>query len=707
MRSRDAIKSDRYKRYIGLWLLPGLFASILMPLSTQTAFASSLSRTVQDAVVWLKPGYGAEDLLSIKGVESAVALYRDSEFSGRHPAARVYMEPGQDALAALSDSFFVERVSENYPVTASAITVNDPHFTSSPTEIEKAWWLAKVGVPKAWEISKGSAEVTVAVVDTGVNGKHEDLADGRVGGGYYSYCQTPGSGGKCAVHVSGTISAGANSDNNGHGTFIAGIIGAIPNNARGIAGVNWQVRLLPVKVLDADGAGVSSDVAAGIVWAVDNGADIINLSLGGTSLQGNAVLADAVKYAGEMGALVVAAAGNDASLIGSDLDIERVFPVCTDGTDYRVLGVTAVDATDKRAPFSNYGRACIDLTAPGTTAFTDRENQKGIVSTYYDPGQPSKNNLYASVSGTSVAAAIVSGVAALVKSAYPDLSVTSLHDRLAASAENIDSLNPDNCGGLNCTGRLGSGRLNAYRAAQTTTFISDAFLKDSIGRIYKIENGLLRAVSEFVFRQRGFDPSRVTLVATSEKEKLLLGEPLPPIDGTLVRGGDEPTVYLVSGGVLLPVSLLAFRSHGFDFGNVVVLPDSEIALYRKGPNFLPANGALLIQPGKPAVYFLHEGRRRLLSAFVFRNRGFRPESIVEVEEVEFSRYPEDSVSPLQPPLDGTLIRAEGSPAVYLVQDAQLRLLSERAFLSGGLRGSPVAGVPESELAGYPVGPPID
>ncbi|MCL5435649.1 MAG: S8 family serine peptidase [Patescibacteria group bacterium] len=695
-------RGSRY-RWALFWLAPGFFvAGLLAPghfIQGQTATVSYIGQ--------IKPGASlAEVLLDIQ----PVSVSRVYHFSADPELERVYrLELPADPLklAALRASPAFVYLEPETAVRAAEIATNDPEFTTDSSDAERQWWLEKTGVVTAWESTTGSKAVTVAVVDTGIDGKHEDLSDGRVGSGFASYCQVNDSASsQCLVHISATFGASENTDDNGHGTIVSGIIGAVANNGKGVAGINWNVRLLPVKVLGADGTGVSSDVAAGIVWATDAGADIINLSLGGTSIEGNAVLNQAIAYAYNKSVLVVAAAGNDAALSGADLDLSPVHPVCSDGKENMVLGVAAVDQNDKRALFSNFGRNCIDIAAPGVAYFNSRADQKGLVSTYYDPAQPTKNSLYVFASGTSVAAPIVSGIAALVAAKSPDLEGSALMGRLIASADNVDAVNQTACLGESCTGRLGAGRVNAEKALSTATFISNSLITDSSGRVYLIENGLKRLVSAAVFKQRGLKLGDAKVVSLSESELLPAGEPLPPLDGTLVKAAGVPTVFFVESGILRPVSLLAFRSFKFIFSQVVELAADEVSGYRLGRDLPSNDGALIKLEGVPAVYILSAGERRLLSAFTFRNLGLNFAEVTEVSAAEFEKYLLDEATPLQPPREGTLLKGDAAARIYVVEAGKLRTLSARAFLDRGYQYSQVNIVPESEVSVYKLGDDI-
>ncbi|MDP2932721.1 MAG: S8 family serine peptidase [bacterium] len=699
--TRNKFARNRYKKY--LWVVQGLF--VIAAVFGAFALRARANEQFGSIVVKVRAGESLAHLTS--GVSDRINLVsRVFPFSSAQELSRVYrleVSSLTRVLADLSGLNGFEYVQEDRVIESAGIVTSDPEFTPDASDQTRQWWLSKIKVPEAWLVTQGSKEVDVAIIDTGIDGKHEDLNDGRVGSGYLTYCQVQGSAsGQCLVHISSVVAGGENTDDNGHGTIIAGIIGGIPNNAKGIAGINWNVRLMPIKVLDSSGSGISSDVAAGIIWAVDNGADIINLSLGGTSLEGNPVLNNAITYAYDKSVLVVAAAGNDSALVGADLDIQPVYPVCNDGANNMVLGVGAVDANDKKASFSNYGRGCIDLVAPGGAYFNSREDQRGLVSTYFDPKQPTKNNLYVYASGSSMSSAIVAGVAALLKSKIPDLNAAALRNRLTASATNIDDLNTDDCQGTSCTGRLGSGRIDAQKALQSTTFTSNSLIRDSSKKVYLIEDGLRRSVGDFVFSQRGFRARDVKDLSVTESELLPLGHPLPPLDGTLLRSQTDPTVFVVVAGVLQPASLLAFRSYNYAFSQVAVLSDDEISAYRKGPDLQPTNGALLKLTGQPAVYFLYEGSRRLITAFGFKSRSLKFSDVVELDQASFDKYPEDLKVPLEPPQDGSLVKGSGS-TIYVFESGILRALSAAAFAARSYQFSQVVKLSDSEISNYTFG----
>lgn len=616
---------------------------------------------------------------------------------------RIRVKDKQKALRDLRTMAWAKFVEEDIKLKIQ-ISALDPLFVLDPQDLTKQWYLPKMRLHQAWEQTRGEG-ITIAVVDTGIDGKHEDLNDGRVIKGYASYCQVLNSGSSpdCLVRIKGELAPGVNSDDNGHGTIVAGILGAIANNHKGIAGINWNVRLMPIKALGSDGSGLASDVAVGIRWAADNGARVINLSIGGPGLQGIEVLQEAISYAFNKGVLIVSAAGNDAAVKGGSLNTNPVLPVCADGGQNMVIGVAAVDANDRKALFSNYGSNCVDIAAPGTGTFVDKQQKQGLISTYYDPTRPGEHDLYVYAVGTSVAAPMVSGVAALVMSVFPDLDGKAVRDRLIASVDQIDQANQTGCNGGSCIGQIGRGRLNALKAVTlVTTFSSGTLVKGAGGEIFLIERGLKRPISEFVFQQRF--GGTIGVNATPEQlANYPTGLPVPPVDGSLVKEPTDPTVYLMEGGERHALSYLAFISRGLRFENVVTFSASEIDSYPRGRDASIFNGALMKAADHPAVFILNNSVRYLVSFFVFQQRQFQNLRIAVSSPGELAQYPAQPEGFLYPPLDGTLIRGDHSATVYLIEGGKRRGLTLQAFQNRGYRFADVKVLPQSEVDGYESG----
>jgi len=306
----------------------------------------------------------------------------------------VQLGPGvtsQAALAAYRTSPLVQYAEQDAYAYALA-TPNDPYY---PIQ----WHYPKIGLPAAWDVTTGGP-VIVAVVDTGIRFDHPDLAGVTVPGyDFIDNDQDPTDPG-CP-----TVDPGAPS----HGTHVAGTIAALTNNGTGVAGVTWggvaAVRIMPVRVLGEDvpgnqcGTGFLSAVAAGIVYATDHGAKVINLSLGGPT--GTQALQDAVNYALGRGVTLLAAAGNENGPVA--------YPAAYPG----VIAVAATACDDQRASYSNFGPQ-IWVAAPGGDANANCPAGQPQASIWSTSWSPTKGNGYFGFRGTSMATAHVSGVAALL-----------------------------------------------------------------------------------------------------------------------------------------------------------------------------------------------------------------------------------------------------------------------------------------------------
>lgn len=327
----------------------------------------------------------------------------------RHSSVRALDVPHQQiqaALTALRSDPSVQ-FAELDGLAKTVYMPDDPIVSG-----KQAWHLERIGVLKAWDFTTGSEGVLVAVLDTGVGCDHPDLY-GRV---------IPGE-----DFVNGDSDP---ADDLGHGTAVTGVIVARGNNQVGTAGVSFGSSVLAVKVADASGFAAYSDIAEGIVYAVNCGARIINLSVAGTLP--SATLQDAVDFARSCGVLVVAASGNNGNST-------PLYPAACAG----VLSVGATSPDDLRASFSNYGSS-LQLTAPGD----------GIWTTQNDPARP-----FVAWRGTSFAAPVVCGVAALALSLAPSMPLSDLEALLRASTDDLGAPGWDP--------QFGWGRINACKLVST------------------------------------------------------------------------------------------------------------------------------------------------------------------------------------------------------------------------------------------------
>ena len=363
--------------------------------------------------------------------------------------------PVAQIAASYSKNPAVEYAEPNYIYSLSAFEPNDVYYPQQ-------WHLRQIGAPLAWEVTTGSPDVVVAVLDSGVDISHPDLKQ------------------NIWINPSEIAGDGIDNDNNGyvddtkgwdfvdssndprpdatppysrtalhHGTAVAGIVAAVGNNVEGVAGVAWRTRIMPLRVLDRQGQGDVEAVARAVEYATRNGASIINLSFVGPGASQRLEAALARAYAA--GVLIVVAAGNADESSGINLNNSPRYPICYDANSSVnwILGVTAVDILDQRAPFANYGAACVDIAAPGYSIFSTQ---------VFDLERHLNEAYGGNWSGTSLAAPMVSGAAALLKAKYQKLTPLQLVQTLVDSADNIAGTN------VGFGASIGSGRLNMARA---------------------------------------------------------------------------------------------------------------------------------------------------------------------------------------------------------------------------------------------------
>lgn len=294
-----------------------------------------------------------------------------------------------------------------------SITIHLAETKPNDTSYKKQWHHKNIVSEKAWDKSTGSSEVLVAVIDTGISLNHPDLKNNIwVNAKEIAGNNIDDDGNGFVDDVKGWDFA--NKDNNpeddhSHGSHCAGLIGAEGNNKTGVAGVNWKIKMMALKMFKGSGAGSDADGAKAIVYAADNGAKIISASWGGEETA--SVLYDAINYARQKGVLFVAAAGNNRS----NADRKQFYP-----SGYNLPNIISVGASTSGngvAEFSNYGLHSVHIASPGLNIFST-----------------SVKATYETMSGTSMATPIAAGVAALALAVKPDLSMTDLRNAVLNSA---------------------------------------------------------------------------------------------------------------------------------------------------------------------------------------------------------------------------------------------------------------------------------
>jgi thermitase len=337
------------------------------------------------------------DSVHAQQVIAALNARHETEIAGT--GVHIVALPDQASEQAFAHAFRarpeVEFAEPDWLLSPQQIGPNDPLYP--------AWFLEKIDAANAWTVTTGSSNVTIAVLDTGIESTHPDLA---------------------AKLVPGRNIYDNNDDTRdiyGHGTPVAGVIGASSNNGIGVASVAWGCGIMPVRISDLSGMAPASTIASGLTWAADHGARVANVSY---YVTGSKTISSAAKYFQSKGGVVVAAAGN----FGTTETVQD---------DPYILTVGATDPQDVIYSYSNRGNN-LDLVAPGNNTTT-------LIGGQYGAG-----------GGTSFAAPVVAGVAALMFSINPSLTPAAVTDLLK---QNADDLGP---AGWDTT--YGSGRVNAARA---------------------------------------------------------------------------------------------------------------------------------------------------------------------------------------------------------------------------------------------------
>ncbi len=417
----------------------------MMTFSADKAFISS------DSIKALNAKHGVFRFRSFAKKERKFKTLRSGRTVELPDLSQIYLiEFPKDAdVQLIADEYgrdpSVEYASPNY-IRKLYTTPNDPFYISDPNHDPNQWGLYKIWLGPlesgntGWQFTTGESTVKVAIIDTGVNYNHVDLSsridilDGiRL--------------------ISGDPSTDP-MDDIGHGTHVAGIIGAETNNGIGVAGIDWNCEIIPIKVFSSSG-GTDFDIANGLYWAANKDAKVVNMSFGPKNPNDSGydpIVEAAISYAATSDCVLVAAAGND----------DRQTPAKYPAHYPHVIAVAATGPNDEKAFYSNYGN-WITVSAPGgdnSGLLYDHEILSTIPNSTISDGSyygTPPNTSYGYLQGTSMATPFVSGLAALVRAKFPTMEADEVAQRIIVSADNIDAVS-------GYPGLMGSGRINAFSA---------------------------------------------------------------------------------------------------------------------------------------------------------------------------------------------------------------------------------------------------
>ncbi|MEY2986123.1 MAG: hypothetical protein RJB24_352 [Candidatus Parcubacteria bacterium] len=473
--------------------------------------------------------------------------------------------------------------------------------------------------PKISNTSKGNTKV--AVIDTGVSIIPE--LSGQVVSGY------------------NFINNSSNSiDDNGHGTFVSSIIASKINNNSGIAGVNDNVNIIPIKVLDSEGKGFLSDLIKGIQYAIDQNANIINLSLASTSF--DPVLNNIIESAYQRGIIVVAAAGNS----GNNITSPSVSPLNNDGNKNWVIGVGAIDNKNNRPYYSNYGLG-IDVVAPGDKIL----------------GYNNNNNLEYR-SGTSMASAVVAGVLSVWRDYYGSLNTDEAHNLINSTSKSGKLISMDN-------------------AMIRRSYPNGSLIRTSNSGVYVVKQGVKRPIIDpIIFLSYYYKWQDIVVISDSSFNSIPTGEAMPLREGFLIADRDK--VYVIEQGMKRPIaSPQVFLGLGYKWGNIATPSNAVLNLHPTGSilsdiNQIP-NGSVVFAEGTGAYLIENAKKRPFSTPYTYLTR-YSWNDLMKIRRDLLDSFPTTTEVY---PQEGSIIRDEG--AVYWVENNTKRpFASPSAFLGLGL-----------------------
>lgn len=443
---KDSARMNRWC-FFGGW--PGLVCWLgLWAVAEDVSAAAPATTGFRADQILVQPGSRPGAALALRRFHQAHGLQVLREFPALHGLQVVRVPAGGSVthlIAQLQHSGLVTFAEPDYEIHACAAP-NDPLFTNGTL-----YGLNNISATNAWDTLTAASNIVVAVLDTGVRYTHEDLAA--------NMWTNPADGSYGWNAVANNNDPADDGINGGHGTQVAGVLGAVGNNGKGAVGVAWRVRIMACKCLNSAGAGSDSDLITCINFARTNGAKIINASLGGTNF--SAAVSNAIVSARDAGIVFVAAAGNgnpQTAGAGTDLDLNPFYPAC-----YQIDNIVSVAYTtqaDTLGQFSNYGAQSVSLAAPGDQIYSTTSASDSSYSSSFYIG------LHVYGTGTSYAAPYVAGACALLMAQYPADDYHAIIARLLGAVDPLPSL----AGKCRTGGRLNLNKiLRTIRLATAAT----------------------------------------------------------------------------------------------------------------------------------------------------------------------------------------------------------------------------------------------
>jgi len=535
------------------------------------------------------------------------------------------------------------------------------YLPSDPMYTQQRVYFDYLNLPAAWDIARGD-KVVVAVLDSGVDINNPDLqfniwknvdeVDGDVVDNDHNGYVDDISGWDFVDNdndPSPVASEGYDKLSLNHGTALAGIIGAVANNGIGLTGIAFNSKIMPIRILQSDGEGLVSSLVEAINYAVNNGADIINLSLVG--FEKSTALENAITQANKNGVLVVAASGNaESGKVARNLDIEPAYPVCYGtGQTNTVLGVTSIDLHDKKSSFANYGSSCVDLSALGEDL---------ISLAYYNQALGLDNYYSYNWYGTSFSTAVVSGLAALIKSKNLSLSATDLTNLIINNTENIDNLNHK------FAGQLGTGKINIIKSLNNNIEYTGQLIKlADASAIYYLDQNQIRHLfaNQNVFwswYDGAWADQNIEIVSQEKFDIYTAGKNITVRPGTkLIKFQNSGRIYAISpSNVLHHIEAGVLEKLYPDYASrLTIMQNSFEADYQVGDKLdgqSYPDGTLIQYANSEVIWYIENGQKREFTNNAFNLNNFKVQDIVKnissniiynvttpIKTLNFSLYP--------------------------------------------------------------------